>query len=124
MAAALPLRTAPRIPDPDPGAPPARYPSECARPPVATPSAAVRRRPRALVHRWPLRAPALPGKIRRSELEAAELEAAGEERGRREAPWDRRCPHCPAEKSEVVISNLPLTSQISRVLEEKKNLAH
>ena len=62
----------------------------CARPPVATPSAAVRRRPRALVHRWPLRAPALPGKIRRSELEAAELEAAGEERGRREAPWDRR----------------------------------
>ena len=37
-----------------------------------------------------LRAPALPGKIRRSDLEAAELEAAGEERGRREAPWDRR----------------------------------
>ncbi|KAG2661776.1 hypothetical protein PVAP13_1KG110891 [Panicum virgatum] len=57
-----------------------------ARPPVATPSAVVRRRPRALVHRWPLRVPALPGKIRRSELEAAELEAAGEERGRREIP--------------------------------------
>ena len=44
VAAALPLRTTPRIPDPDPGAPPARYPSECARPPVTAPSAAVRRR--------------------------------------------------------------------------------